>query len=82
MTSNADLRSYKKISSILKQELIDGIYQVGERLLPERDLAEKLNVSRTVIREAIIMLELENLVSVRKGSGVYVIRSVIRLVIL
>ncbi|UKH28764.1 GntR family transcriptional regulator [Actinobacillus pleuropneumoniae] len=82
MTSNVDLRSYKKISSILKQELIDGIYQVGERLLPERDLAEKLNVSRTVIREAIIMLELENLVSVRKGSGVYVIRSVIRLVIL
>ncbi|WP_418145819.1 GntR family transcriptional regulator [Actinobacillus pleuropneumoniae] len=77
MTSNADLRSYKKISSILKQELIDGIYQVGERLLPERDLAEKLNVSRTVIREAIIMLELENLVSVRKGSGVYVIRLVI-----
>ncbi|MEE3682737.1 GntR family transcriptional regulator [Actinobacillus pleuropneumoniae] len=77
MTSNADLRSYKKIGSILKQELIDGIYQVGERLLPERDLAEKLNVSRTVIREAIIMLELENLVSIRKGSGVYVIRLVI-----
>ncbi|WGE34217.1 FCD domain-containing protein [Actinobacillus genomosp. 1] len=74
MTKNADLRSYKKIGSILKQELIDGIYQVGERLPPERDLAEKLNVSRTVIREAIIMLELENLVSVRKGSGVYVIR--------
>ena len=70
--TDVDLRSYKKIGAILKQELIDGIYQIGDRLPPERDLAEKMNVSRTVVREAIILLELENLVSVRKGSGVYV----------
>ncbi len=74
MTDNIDLRSYKKIGSILKKQLIDGIYQVGERLPPERDLAEQMNVSRTVIREAVIMLELEELVSVRKGSGVYVLK--------
>ena len=73
MSSSADLRSYKKIGSILKQDLTDGLYRIGERLPPERDLAEKMNVSRTVVREAIIMLELENLVEVRKGSGVYVI---------
>ena len=73
MSEYAELRSYKKIGSILKQDLIDGVYQIGERLPPERDLAEKMNVSRTVVREALIMLELENLVSVRKGSGVYVI---------
>lgn len=36
-------------------------------------MADYFDVSRTVIREAIIMLELENLVEVRKGSGVYVI---------
>ncbi|WP_455648065.1 FCD domain-containing protein [Lonepinella koalarum] len=70
--TDIDLRSYKKIGAILKQQLIDGVYQVGDRLPPERDLAELMNVSRTVIREAIIMLELEELVSVRKGSGVYV----------
>ncbi|MDH2925614.1 FCD domain-containing protein [Lonepinella koalarum] len=68
-------RSYKKIGAILKQQLVDGVYQVGDRLPPERDLAELMNVSRTVIREAIIMLELDDLVSVRKGSGVYVIAS-------
>lgn len=71
--TDSDLRSYKKIGAILKQELAEGIYAVGERLPPERDLAEKMNVSRTVVREALIMLELEDLVSVRKGSGVYVI---------
>ncbi|PJG84151.1 FCD domain-containing protein [Caviibacterium pharyngocola] len=73
MTENIELRSYKKVGAILRQELIDGVYQIGDRLPPERYLADRMNVSRTVIREAIIMLELENLVSVRKGSGVYII---------
>jgi GntR family uxuAB operon transcriptional repressor len=67
-------RLYQEIGLKLKQELSSGRYQVGDRLPPERDIAEQLGVSRTVVREALIMLELENLVDVRKGSGVYVIR--------
>ncbi|MBL4831444.1 MAG: FCD domain-containing protein [Aliivibrio sp.] len=66
-------RPYQELGLILRQQLINGDYQIGERLLPERNIAEQLNVSRTVVREAIIMLELENLVEVRKGSGVYVL---------
>lgn len=66
-------RSYKKIGAELKEDLNKGMYQIGDRLPPERDIAERFGVSRTVIREALIMLELEGLVSVRKGSGVYVI---------
>ncbi|HDR0673685.1 FCD domain-containing protein [Pasteurella multocida] len=71
--SNDQLRSYKKIGLLLKEDLKQGIYKLGERLPPERDIAEHFGVSRTVIREAIIMLELEELVEVKKGSGVYVI---------
>ncbi|TCP96559.1 GntR family transcriptional regulator [Cricetibacter osteomyelitidis] len=70
---NDELRSYKKIGLLLKSRLEQGAYQVGERLPTERDLSEELGVSRTVIREALIMLELENLIDIRKGSGVYVI---------
>ncbi|WP_232611987.1 FCD domain-containing protein [Photobacterium phosphoreum] len=66
-------RPYQELGLILRQELIDGSYKVGDRLPPERDIAERLNVSRTVVREAIIMLELENLIEVKKGSGVYVV---------
>ncbi|WP_045496741.1 FCD domain-containing protein [Vibrio hyugaensis] len=66
-------RSYQTIGLILRKELSDGLYTIGSRLPPERDIAERLNVGRTVVREAIIMLELENLVEVKKGSGVYVI---------
>ncbi|UYI50075.1 FCD domain-containing protein [Vibrio natriegens] len=66
-------RSYQTIGLILRKELSDGLHPIGSRLPPERDIAERLNVGRTVVREAIIMLELENLVEVKKGSGVYVI---------
>ncbi len=61
--------------SVLKQirELIDsGEYPVGGRLPPERELAERFNVSRPTIREAIIALEALEQVSVKVGSGVYV----------
>ncbi|SUU37571.1 GntR family transcriptional regulator [Actinobacillus seminis] len=73
MNDNYFNRSYKKIGEQLKEELQQGLYKIGERLPPERDIAERFDVSRTVVREAIIMLELEGFVSVKKGSGVYVI---------
>ena len=66
-------RLYQEIGNELKSLLKSGTYKIGERLPPERDIAEAFNVSRTVVREALIMLELENLVVVKKGSGVYVI---------
>ncbi|MDO4626060.1 MAG: FCD domain-containing protein [Pasteurellaceae bacterium] len=74
MSEKYSLRSYKKIGELLKQELQNGIYHIGERLPPERDIAEKFGVSRTVIREALIMLELEGFVDVKKGSGIYVVK--------
>ncbi len=68
-----DLSSYKKIGNELKKQLFNGTYHIGDKLPTERDLAEFFNVSRTVIREALIMLEIEGFVEVRKGSGVYLI---------
>ncbi len=67
-------RPYQEVGLVLRNQLKDGHYQIGERLPPEREIAEKLGVSRTVVREALIMLELENLIEVRKGSGVYVVQ--------
>ena len=73
MTSNEPKRPYQKIGRELRQILVNESYTIGDRLPAERDLAERLNVTRTVVREALIMLELENLVEVRKGSGIFVI---------
>ena len=50
--------------------LIDsGEFPVGGRLPPERELAERFNVSRPTIREAIIALEVLDRVQVKTGSG-------------
>ncbi|MBT8040919.1 MAG: FadR family transcriptional regulator [Xanthomonadales bacterium] len=55
-------------------ELIDsGEFPAGGRLPPERELAERFNVSRPTVREAIIALEALERVNVKTGSGVYVL---------
>lgn len=66
-------RLYQTIGEQLRQQIFDGRYKVGDKLPPERLISEEFNVSRTVVREAIIMLELDALVAVRKGSGIHVI---------
>lgn len=66
-------RLYQQLASTLKKRIESGIYPVGEKLPAERLIAEEMNVSRTVVREAIIMLEVEGYVEVRKGSGIHVI---------
>ena len=51
-------RRYNQITKKLIQEIQDGNYSAGDRLPPERELAEKMSVSRTTLREAFIALEL------------------------
>jgi GntR family hexuronate regulon transcriptional repressor len=66
-------RLYQKIAAELKDRIHNHVYHVGDRLPAERMISEEMNVSRTVVREAIIMLEVEGLVDVRKGSGIHVV---------
>lgn len=67
-------RPYQILGNQLKELIISGGYPLGSRFMPERDIAEHFQVSRAIVREALIMLELEGLVEVRKGSGVYIIQ--------
>ncbi|MFC0228203.1 transcriptional regulator ExuR [Serratia aquatilis] len=66
-------RLYQQLAAELKRRIEGGVYPVGDKLPAERYIAEEMNVSRTVVREAIIMLEVEGYVEVRKGSGIHVI---------
>src|SRR3954462_8123045 len=65
-------RLYRQIAEQLRALIRPGEYDVGARLPPERDLAQQLGVSRPSVREALIALEVEGLVEVRMGSGIYV----------
>lgn len=66
-------RLYRQIADQLRQLIERREFPVGCRLPPERELAEKLGVSRPSVREALIALEVEGRVRIRMGSGVYVV---------
>lgn len=68
-------RLYQQVADKLARAIMVGDYAVGARLPAERDLADQFHVSRPTIREAIIALEIQNLVQVRTGSGVYVVEA-------
>ena len=56
----------------IEQLILRGILRPGERLPSERDLAEKLGVSRPSLRDAIAELAESGLLVSRAGAGVFV----------
>lgn len=67
------LRLYRQIADQLANLIESGEYGVGDRLPPERVLAEQLKVSRSSVREALIALEVEGCIEIRGGTGVFVL---------
>lgn len=61
----------EKVYDTLKQMIIDGVIKPGERII-ETEYSNKFQISRTPIREAIRMLELEGLVESQTTGGVIV----------
>ena len=68
----APQRLYRQIAEQLRQLMASGEFALGSRLPAERDLAMQLGVSRPSVREALIALEVEGMIEVRTGSGIYV----------
>lgn len=56
----------------IEQLILRGILRPGERLPSERDMAEKMGVSRPSLRDAIADLAERGLLTSRAGSGVFV----------
>jgi len=65
-------RMYQQIANQIAALIHEGQFKPGERLPPERDLAKDFGVSRNVVREAMVALELAGLIEVRIGAGTFV----------
>jgi GntR family transcriptional regulator, transcriptional repressor for pyruvate dehydrogenase complex len=65
-------RIYQEIVRQVKAMIAEGRLKSGDRLPPERDLAEKFLVSRTSVREALRALESLGLIEIRPGEGTFV----------
>ncbi|HUY24173.1 MAG TPA: GntR family transcriptional regulator, partial [Candidatus Saccharimonadales bacterium] len=60
---------YYQLQEILKEEIERGTWQPGDLLPSEADLGQRFNLSRTVIRKALDVLEADGDISRVKGKG-------------
>jgi GntR family transcriptional repressor for pyruvate dehydrogenase complex len=63
---------YAEVASQIYRLIEEGRLKPGDRLPPERDLADMFGVSRTSVRDAIRVLEMRGLVEPRHGEGTVV----------
>ena len=66
-------RLYHSVADQIMKLIRDGAFPPGTRLPGERELAERFNVSRVTVREAEIALQAQGFISIKTGSGVYVL---------
>lgn len=65
-------RTYRLVIQYIKSEILDGRLQPGQKLPPERVLAETLGIGRNSVREALRTLDMLGVISSTQGSGNYV----------
>lgn len=61
-----------EVTAVLVARIASGELKPGDRLAAEKDLAIALQVSRSVIREAVSRLKHDGLLETRQGSGAFV----------
>ncbi|TDF98044.1 FadR/GntR family transcriptional regulator [Paenibacillus piri] len=69
----------RKVVEHIKELIVSGQLKPGDKLPAERELAEKMDVSRPTIREAFKILSAVGLLDIKQGSGVYVAAQSMRL---
>lgn len=63
---------YEKVEEALKNKILAGEYQIGEKLPTETELMNKYGVSRYTVRRSVGDLENEHLIYRIQGGGMYV----------
>lgn len=67
-------RLYEAIAERVLSHVIQSDLRPGDKLPGERELARRLGVSRTTVREAMVALQSEGVVEVRHGGGTFLTR--------
>ena len=72
MADNRKGKLYEEIAAQMMEQIRSGALRPGDRLPPERTLAEEYGVSRTAIREALRSMEMMGCVESHVGEGTYI----------
>lgn len=73
-------RLYRQIVDQIERRILTGELKMGDRLPPERELAEQFAVSRTAVREAVKTLREKGLLESFPGRGTFITNSTPRAV--
>lgn len=65
----ASQSGYERVLGFVREQLLSGKLKAGDRLLPEREFAARLGVSRPVIREVLRALAAMGVIDIRHGQG-------------
>jgi GntR family transcriptional regulator, transcriptional repressor for pyruvate dehydrogenase complex len=65
---------YEVVAERLQSFIESENLKPGDRLLPERELAERLGVSRTSVRQALTAMRVMGVIEIRPGAGAYLQR--------
>lgn len=63
---------YYQLKQILRQQIEGKTYEPGDKLPGEHELCHAFEISRTVVRQALVELEFEGILYRRKGRGTFV----------
>ena len=63
--------AYIRIHDVIKKEIEEENWKIGERLPSERDLADRFSVSRMTLRQAISLLVDEGILERRVGNDTF-----------
>lgn len=67
-----DKRTYDSVIRFIKSEITAGRLKPGKKLPPEREMAERLRISRTSIREALRTMEVLGVIESVQGAGNFI----------
>lgn len=63
------LKASEEVARRIVDDLIDHGYGVGDRFPPEAQMLDQYEVSRETLREGLRLLEVQGLISIRRGPG-------------
>ena len=68
----AAMPAYARVAALIRQRIVDGIYEPGSKLPPERQFCVEFGVSAMTLRKALATLTHQGLVHAEKGRGTYI----------
>lgn len=72
LNTHSPLPLYQQLADRIRREVVNGVYQVNEKIPSENELAKKYVIGRPTVRQATDLLVREGVLLRKRGSGTFV----------